>query len=193
MLIVSGRRKDGWNKLLYGACRRLFMGRYAQAVLVGLVLMCGHSAAKAQSTGFAGTRYVCSEQGQRRFAIHNGPGCSVLPREEGWENVLSAPNILVDVQPTTIVRDGNSVKIWVRTYLNQTYPYVSQQGENKGDYDGTKGVFQFLCGKRQQIIVQADYTLAGTPIYYRLSNESVTEEIEPGTVAEILYAKYCPG
>lgn len=168
------------------------MRKCAQALLLGIILIFGHTAANAQSAAFAGTRYVCSEQGQRMFAIQYAPGCSVLPRENGWENVVSAPNIIVDVQPATIVREGNSVKIWIRNYLNKSYPYVSQQGKNRGNYDGMKGVFQFVCGKRQQIILQADYTLAGTPIYYRLSNESVTEGIEPGTVAETLYTKYCP-
>ena len=43
----------------------------------------------------------------------------------------------------------------------------------------------------KQILVQADYTLAGRTVYERTVKEAITEEIEPDTISAFMYDKYC--
>jgi hypothetical protein len=43
----------------------------------------------------------------------------------------------------------------------------------------------------KQILVQADYTLAGRTVYERTVKEAITEEIEPDTISTFMYDKYC--
>ncbi|HEX9159835.1 MAG TPA: hypothetical protein VF835_06375, partial [Rhizomicrobium sp.] len=78
-----------------------------------------------------------------------------------------------------------------RFYMHHAADYVSANGVNHGSYDSTKGEWKFFCDKRQQIIVQADYLLGNRPIYYRQSNEAVVEGIEPGTISDALYKRFC--
>jgi hypothetical protein len=167
---------------------RAFVALLCALVASGFVL--ANSA--ALSTAASSTRYLCHHQEQSIFAVEYSAGCIPLPVESGWKNVLSAPEILIDVQPDSVVRDGDTVKLWVRIYLNKSYPYETTTGESRGNYDGLKGVYKFFCHNRQQEIVQADYLSGETPIYYRLSNEAIVEEIEPGTAIETVYSEYCP-
>jgi len=136
-------------------------------------------------------RFACPAGDIRMFFPSGGPGCKPLPLEKGWENFMADPSMIVDVNPNSIVRDKNTVKLWVRFYMNVATAYVSADGIDYGTYDSTKGVWKFFCGNRQQTIVQADYLLGDRPIYHRPSNEAIVEEIKPGTISDFLYQKYC--
>lgn len=162
---------------------------YASAVVLGCFVITGH--AYGQSSKVQGQRFECNYTDHQEFSLSGGQNCREIPVEADYEPFFASPEALVDVSPSSLIRDGNSVKLWVRIYLNKTYPYVTSAGVNKGRYDGMKGVYKLICGQRQQVIMQADYLLAGEPIYYRLSNEAVTEEIEPGSLVDFLYKKYC--
>jgi hypothetical protein len=96
------------------------------------------------------------------------------------------------VQPTSLVREGDGVKIWDRFYLAGTHAYPFDHGRKQGPiYNGVKAVHKFLCETHQQILAQADYTLDGHVVYESTVKESVLEEIEPDTISAFMYDKYC--
>lgn len=160
--------------------------KFTMPVLLAVsTLVCANLANANESS-----RYACGRGAQKVFSLYPSAKCLRVALEEGWENFLFYPNAIVDVQPSTLVQDGAVRKLWVRLYNTRRAVYIAP-GVRRFEYDGMKAVYGFTCGKREQLLVQATYTLNGRTKYERLSSEAIPEEIEPDTVSEALYTKYC--
>jgi hypothetical protein len=89
--------------------------------------------------------------------------------------------------PSKIVKESDGAKVWTQTFIAEPIPF----NNSKLNYDSAKGITKFYCKTRQQRLIQATYHLNERLIYERTSSESVMEEIEPGTIADDLYAYVC--
>lgn len=142
----------------------------------------------AASRKVKSSRNLCvADDAVRYFSNKSTEKCTSMPMEQGWINLHSDKNILVDVLPSKIVRSKDATKLWAQFFLAE--PTSNNDGQWR--YDHVKSITQFRCESKQQVLIQGTYSLNGRPIYERASTESITEEIEPGTLAEKLYDYAC--
>lgn len=133
-------------------------------------------------------RYQClKSNGSLYFSSTGGKKCKSIPLEEDWVNFRIEPNFIIDIIPSKVVKERDGVKIWSQYYLAQ--PARSTDGAWKYNY--VKSVTKYFCKSKQQLLIQGTYYLNGEIQNERLSNESITEEIEPGTISELLLDYAC--
>ena len=145
------------------------------------------NATSANNTSQPG-RYLCkTTNGTKTFDKENMGNCISMPLEKDWKNIVFSNVAVVDVLPSKIVREGDNVKIWSQFYLAKTYAYTNPQF----NYDRLKQISRFLCKSKQVQLIQGTYMLGEKVMYDRLSNEMITEEIEPGTINETIYNYAC--
>jgi len=131
-------------------------------------------------------RYQClKNNGRLYFSTAEKKKCQSIPLEAGWKNFLTEEGFMVDINPSKIVREKDGAKIWARFYLAQP----SSGGSFKYNY--VQSITKFFCQTKQQLLIQGTYRLNGEVQHERLSNESVMEEIEPGTISELLLNYVC--
>jgi hypothetical protein len=137
-------------------------------------------------------RFACKQPNspQTVFRSSRQGRCAEIKLEEGWRNFTVQPNVIVDFHPASIVRNGESIKVWVRFHL--AVPARDVQGRG-WTYDGLKAAYEFKCAARQQVLVQGSYHLGSKVVYERLSNEALDEEIEPGTISDAFLRMLCGG
>lgn len=132
------------------------------------------------------TRYQCLKNNDSLyFSTVEKKKCQSIPLEAGWKNFLTEEGFMVDINPSKIVREKDGAKIWARFYLAQP----SSGGSFKYNY--VQSVTKYFCQTKQQLLIQGTYRLNGAVQYERLSNESVMEEIEPGSISELLLNYVC--
>jgi hypothetical protein len=133
-------------------------------------------------------RNLCTgDDGRRYFSKEFSENCVPLPLAQGWKNFGSWPEVVLDILPSKAVKERDGTKIWAQFFLAEAVP--SEDG--RWSYDHVKSITKFFCGTKQQLLIQATYSLNGRLIYERSSTESVMEEIEPDTLAEKLYEYAC--
>ena len=133
-------------------------------------------------------RYLCKvANGTKTFDKENTGNCISISLERDWKNIVFSNTAVVDVLPLKIVREGDNVKIWSQFYLAKSYAYTNPQF----NYDRLKQISRFLCKSKQVQLIQGTYMLGEKVMYDRLSNEMITEEIEPGTINETIYNYAC--
>jgi len=131
-------------------------------------------------------RYQCLKNNYSLyFSIVEKEKCQSIPLEAGWKNFLTVEKFMVDINPSKIVREKDGAKIWARFYLAQSFSGGSFK------YNYIQSVTKYFCQTKQQLLIQGTYRLNGAVQYERLSNESVMEEIEPGSIAELLLNYVC--
>jgi len=131
-------------------------------------------------------RYQClKNNGSLYFSTTEQKKCQSVPLDAGWTNFLTQEQVMVDINPSKIVREKDGAKIWARFYLAQP----SSGGSFKYNY--VQSVTKFFCQTKQQLLIQGTYRFNGVVQWERLSNESVMEEIEPGTISELLLNYVC--
>jgi hypothetical protein len=141
-----------------------------------------------KSNSPASVRQACIRpNGTRYFTAAGGGNCAPVPIESGWVNFQLSQDYIVDVLPDRIVREADGVKLWTQFFLAAP----SDSSDARWRYDHLKSVTKYFCKTKQMLLIQGTYSLRGTVTYERLSNEAVTEEIEPGTVSEELYDYVC--
>jgi len=113
--------------------------------------------------------------------------CSKTVLEDGWVNLIFNEAVLVDYHPDTVVIEDDGVKVWLQFFMARPTPSQNSRWE----YDHLKGAYKFLCKSRQQLLIQGTYQLGTRTVYERLSNETVLEEIEPGTISDALRGFFC--
>ena len=134
-------------------------------------------------------RFACrSPAGEIYFTRTPVGRCTHISLENGWKNFLVERGVIVDFHPTSLVRDGDTVKVWVEFHL--AGPVDDSEGR-KWQYDNLRASYRFNCKTREQLLIQGTYRLAGKVTYERLSSEAVSEEIEPGTISELLLGALC--
>ncbi|MDB5985281.1 MAG: hypothetical protein JWR16_334 [Nevskia sp.] len=134
------------------------------------------------------SRYQCTAQDRsRHFTDQKDAGCVAVPIEDGWVNLISQPQALVDVLPSGNVKEDDGTKIWTQFYLAE--PVSTEDGLRQ--YNHVKGVTKYYCKSKQQRLIQADYWLNDRLVLRTSSANSVIEEIEPGTLAETIYEYAC--
>jgi hypothetical protein len=140
--------------------------------------------AQAQSS----QHYICSAGNTRAiYSSSSGRSCAPLSVEADFVDLISTPHFLVTYHPGSIVKEGDTVKVWVATYLASPVP----DDNGRFRYDSVKASYKFFCKGRQQLLVQGTYSLGHSRVYERLSNESVMEEIEPNTLASTMLGDFC--
>ena len=133
-------------------------------------------------------RYLCQTKSSSRiFSKENKNNCSSIRLENNWVNIIFSDSVIVDIMPSRIVKEGDNVKIWSQFYLAKNYAYSNP----KFNYDRHRQISRFLCKTQQVQLIQGTYMLGEKVMYERLSNEMITEEIEPETIYEILYKYAC--
>ena len=143
------------------------------------------SSKKAQNQN-SNIRYQClKNNGNLYFSIFDNKKCQSIPLEAGWINFLTEKEFMVDINPSKIVKENDGAKIWARFYLAQP----SSGGSFKYNY--IQSITKYFCQTKQQLLIQGTYRYNGAVQYERLSNESVMEEIEPGTISELLLNYVC--
>lgn len=136
----------------------------------------------------ADPRYACvAANGQRRFSSKGGEGCKGVPIASTWVSFYKSPTVLIDILPTSLVREPDGVKAWTQFYLAS--PAEGDRGGWK--YDDVKAVTKYFCKTRQMLLIQGTYSLNGKRVWERSVKDSFMEEIEPGTLAEKLLLHLC--
>jgi hypothetical protein len=141
----------------------------------------------APREGNASRNLCVGDDAARYFSNQLASNCTSVPSEQGWVNLHTDRNMIVDVLPSRIVRDREGTKLWAQFFLAE--PASSKDGQ--WSYDHVKSITRFRCKSKQQVLIQGTYSLDGQPMYERASTESIAEEIEPGTLAEKLYDYAC--
>lgn len=132
------------------------------------------------------TRYQCLKNNDSLyFSTVEKKKCQSIPLEAGWKNFLTEERFMVDINPSKIVREKDGAKIWARFYLAQ------QSSGGSFQYNYVQSVTKYFCQTKQQLLIQGTYRLNGAVQYERLSNESVMEEIEPGSISELILNYVC--
>ncbi len=140
------------------------------------------------------TRYQCiGESNRLYFSKFENKKCKTVPLEKGWENFLIEKGFIVDINFSKILKENNGVKVWARYYLAEpsTFSFPKTSSTSNFDYNYIQSVTKYFCQTKQQLLIQGTYILNGVVQYERLSNESVMEEIEPGTISELLVTHLC--
>jgi hypothetical protein len=133
-------------------------------------------------------RYLCAgDDGEHHFSERPETHCTLVSLEGSWTRYLSNRAVVIDIMPSSLVREPDGVKIWTKFFLAQPAPGESGLWR----YDYTKAVYKFYCRSKQQLLIQGTYALKGNVVYERSSKESVIEEIEPGTFSDHLYEYVC--
>jgi hypothetical protein len=136
------------------------------------------------------SHYLCTQSGKRSFSeTSKAPSCLTLHDEPGWADLMSNPEVIVSYHPSSVVRDGDTVKAWVQIYL--ATPVSGDKGHVQ--YDSVRASYKFYCRSRQQLLIQGTYKLGETRVHERPSSDSVMEEIEPDTIADTLLNLFCDG
>lgn len=132
------------------------------------------------------TRYQClKNNGGLYFSTVRNEKCKSIQLEAGWENFLTEEGFMVDINPSKIVREKDGAKIWARFYLAQP------SSGGSFTYNYVQSVTKYFCQSKQQLLIQGTYRLNGAVRFERLSTEAVMEEIEPGTISELLLNYVC--
>jgi hypothetical protein len=108
--------------------------------------------------------------------------------DDGWENFVFGQTLIIDYHPASIVHEADGVKVWVQFISAKPIPLGPH-----GKYDFVRSSYKFFCKSHQQLLIQGTYKLGGNTVWERLSNESILEEIEPGTVSGRLHGFFCKG
>ena len=141
-----------------------------------------------ESQQASNNRYQCLKpNGSLYFSSKGGKKCQAVPLQPEWVNFRVEPSFIVDILPSKIVKERDGVKIWTQFYL--AHPAHSSDGT--WSYNYVKSVTKYFCATKQQLLIQGDYYLNGEIQSEMLSNESVKEEIEPGTVSELILEYAC--
>lgn len=141
-----------------------------------------------QSQQTSNYRYQCLKtNGSLYFSSTGGKKCQALPLQTDWVNFRIEPTFIVDILPSKTVKERDGVKIWTQFYLAQ--PVRSTDGA--WNYNYVKNVTKYFCETKQQLLIQGSYFLNSEIQHERLSNEAVLEEIEPGTISELLLEYAC--
>lgn len=131
-------------------------------------------------------RYQClRNNGSLYFSTVENENCQTIALKSGWKNFMTEEEFMVDINPSRIVREKDGAKIWAQFYLAR--PLSGGDFE----YNYVQSITKYFCQTQQQLLVQGTYVLNGSVQYERLSNESLIEEIEPGSVAEYLLDYVC--
>lgn len=132
------------------------------------------------------TRYQClRNDGSLYFSTVGKKKCKSIPLEAEWKNFLTEEGFMVDINQSKIVKEKEGAKIWTRFYLAQ-----SSSG-GSFTYNYVQSVTKYFCQTKQQLLIQGTYRLNGAVQHERLSTESVMEEIEPGTISELILNYVC--
>jgi hypothetical protein len=121
------------------------------------------------------------------YATPSGRSCVPLSIEPDFVDLISTPNFLVTFHPGSIVRQDDTVKVWVVVYLASPV----QDYNGRFQYDSVKASYKFYCKVRQQLLIQGTYKLGRSRVAERLSNDSIMEEIEPNTIASAMLDDFC--
>ncbi len=132
--------------------------------------------------------YLCVNGNEDKYiSRRKTANCVPYTVPKGWITIMATENDIVDIMPNTIVREKDGAKIWAHFYST----YISYLGNSNLQYDGVKSISKYYCNSKRTKLIQATYTLGLDVVYERLENESIMEEIEPGTVNEKLYEYVC--
>jgi hypothetical protein len=136
-------------------------------------------------------RFLCTLSNGQRVFRQPTPELRCLKRvlDNGWVNLVFDEAVLIDYHPDTVVIENDGIKVWLQFFNAKPV----QSANSRWAYDYFKGTYKFFCKSRQQLLIQGSYQLNNRTVYERLSNESVLEEIEPGTVSDGLRGFFCKG
>jgi hypothetical protein len=141
-----------------------------------------------ESQQTSNNRYQClKSNGSLYFSSTGGRKCQPVPLEADWVNFRIEPNLIIDIIPSKVVKERDGAKIWSQFYLAQP----ASSSDDAWKYNYVKSITKYFCETKQQLLIQGTYYLNGEIQHERLSNESVTEEIEPGTISELLLDYAC--
>ena len=181
-MMTTGCRPLTTNRIIKGLLRvhQLFP---SLLLLCLAYLWCSEPALSAETD-----RFLCTlSNGQRVFRPVSELRCSKKVLDDGWVNLIFDDTVLVDYHPDTVVIEDDGIKVWLQFFMAR--PVGSQN--SRWEYDYLKGTYKFFCKSRQQLLIQGTYQLGSRTVYERLSNESVLEEIEPGTISDALRGFFC--
>lgn len=133
-------------------------------------------------------RNLCVDTDGKRY-FHREPtsNCTAIPLENGWVNIYTSSEVIVDVMPSTVVKEKDGTKLWTQFFLADAIP--SDDGAWR--YNEVRSISKFYCEKRQTRLIQGTYSLDGRRVYERASTEAITEEIDPQTINNTLYENVC--
>ncbi|NOU01916.1 MAG: hypothetical protein HOO95_10145 [Gallionella sp.] len=141
-----------------------------------------------ESPEASNNRYQCLKgNGSLYFSSVGGEECQSVPLEADWVNFRVEPDLIVDIIPSKVVKEIDGTKIWSQYYLAQ----VASSSDGAWKYNYVKSVTKYFCKTKQQLLIQGVYYLNGEIQHERLSNESIIEEIEPGTISELILDYAC--
>jgi hypothetical protein len=132
-------------------------------------------------------RFECIlANGEKIFTPFPKGRCSRRPLDDGWQSFVFGETILIDYHSTSVLREADGVKAWVQI-LFATPASLSPRGK----YNYMRSSYKLFCNTRQQLLIQGTYKLGNKTVWERLSNASIKEEIEPGTVSDRLLRFFC--
>jgi hypothetical protein len=156
-------------------------------IALGLILSALVSSAGALERPDSKARFACrSPTGERYFSLTMVGKCNRVIMESGWVNFALMRNVIVDLHPGSIVREGDTAKLWVEFHLADPV-----RDDLNRQYDSLRASYRLNCKTREQLLIQGTYRLGAKVIWQRLSDKAVLEEIEPGTINDALLAAVC--
>ena len=189
------KQKKALNDFLEWAMQKYPNITTEQFVALRIEMLEKHKCAKtlasiksSDSQQASNSRYQCLKaNGSLYFSTNGGKKCQAVPLQSEWVNFRVEQGFIVDILPSKMVKERDGVKIWSQFYLAQP----SRSSDGAWNYNYVKSVTKYFCETKQQLLIQGTYYLNGEVQNERLVNESVKEEIEPGTMSELLLEYAC--
>lgn len=180
----------GKNLILAGQNTSITVSLFGSKNATDIFLNCARTqlAKEIKNAGVAKGHFICTGNGRRYFSQNNNGDCQSIPHDNNSQIIAGSETYVFTYFPASIVRENNIIKYWYTAYFPN--PFQDVEG-NRFEYDRVKAATKIDCKRRQQTLIQGTYFLDDKIVYERSANESILEEIEPGTVAEDILRRIC--